>query len=61
VVTGRGVYVCPILIEAADAHLGDTLHEAQRPYALRHHACYTCYQYGALCANAGSNPALPEL
>jgi hypothetical protein len=22
-----------------------------RPYALRHQACFTCYQYGALCAN----------
>ena len=21
------------------------------PFALRHQACYTCYQYGALCAN----------
>jgi hypothetical protein len=22
-----------------------------RPFALRYHACHTCYQYGALCAN----------
>jgi hypothetical protein len=50
-VTDRGVYVCPILIEAPGARLGDTLAEALRPYALRHNACYTCYQYGALCAN----------
>lgn len=56
IVTSRGVYVCPILIEAPDAKLGDTLAEALRPYALRHHACYTCYQYGALCANAASRP-----
>jgi sulfatase maturation enzyme AslB (radical SAM superfamily) len=54
VVTDRGVYVCPILIEAADARLGETLQEALGPYALRHRACYTCYQYGALCANASS-------
>jgi len=53
-VTDRGVYVCPILIEAADARLGTTLAEAQRPFAVKHHACYTCYQYGALCANASS-------
>ena len=53
-VTDRGVYVCPILIEAADARLGRTLAEAQRPFAVEHHACYTCYQYGALCANASS-------
>lgn len=52
VVTDRGVYVCPILIEAPDARLGDTLQDAARPYPLRHHACHTCYQYGAICANA---------
>jgi hypothetical protein len=56
IVTDRGVYVCPILIEAPDARLGATLVEAQAPYALRHHPCYTCYQYGALCANpSGGN------
>jgi AdoMet-dependent heme synthase len=54
IVTDRGVYVCPILIEAADARLGATLDESLRPYALRHHACSTCYQYGALCSNPSS-------
>ncbi len=52
VVTDRGVYVCPILIEAPDARLGATLSEGLGAYTLRHQACYTCYQYGALCANA---------
>lgn len=51
VVTDRGVHVCPILIEAPDARLGATLADGMAPYALRHRACYTCYQYGALCAN----------
>ncbi len=51
VVTDRGVAVCPILIEAPDAHLGSSLGEAIRPFALRHHACYTCYQHGSICAN----------
>jgi hypothetical protein len=51
VVTDRGVCVCPILIEAPDARLGATLAESLGPYRLRHQACYTCYQYGALCAN----------
>jgi molybdenum cofactor biosynthesis enzyme MoaA len=51
VVTDRGVFVCPILIEAPDARLGTTLAEALGPYPLRHHACYTCYQYGSLCSN----------
>ncbi len=51
VVTDRGVAVCPILLEAPDAHLGRTLEESLRPFALRHHACYTCYRYGSVCAN----------
>jgi MoaA/NifB/PqqE/SkfB family radical SAM enzyme len=51
IITDRGVCVCPILIEAPDARLGETLLEAARPFPLRHRACYTCYQYGALCAN----------
>jgi molybdenum cofactor biosynthesis enzyme MoaA len=54
IVTDRGVAVCPILIEATDAHLGRTLAEAGVAYPLRHHACYTCYQFGALCANPSS-------
>jgi molybdenum cofactor biosynthesis enzyme MoaA len=51
IVTDRGVAVCPILIEAPDAHLGRTLAGSLAPFPLRHHACYTCYQYGSLCAN----------
>jgi molybdenum cofactor biosynthesis enzyme MoaA len=51
IVTNRGVYVCPILIEAPDARLGTTLRESLAAYPLRHHACYTCYQYGSICAN----------
>jgi molybdenum cofactor biosynthesis enzyme MoaA len=54
IVTDRGMYVCPILIEAADAWLGTTLAESLRPIALRHQACYTCYQYGTLCSNPSS-------
>jgi MoaA/NifB/PqqE/SkfB family radical SAM enzyme len=54
VLTDHGVYVCPILIEAPDARMGDTLDEALGSYPLRHRACSTCYQYGALCANASS-------
>jgi molybdenum cofactor biosynthesis enzyme MoaA len=50
-VTDRGVFVCPILIEAPDARLAGKLAEAFGPFPLRHHACYTCYQHGTLCAN----------
>lgn len=53
-VTDRGVYVCPILIEAPDARLGDTLSDSLVDYPLRHAVCSTCYQYGALCSNASS-------
>jgi sulfatase maturation enzyme AslB (radical SAM superfamily) len=51
IVTDRGVYVCPILIEAPDARLGTTLAESVRPFSLRYQACFTCYQHGTLCAN----------
>lgn len=51
IVTDRGVYVCPILIEKPDANLGDTLADSFQPYPLRHQACYTCYLSGAICSN----------
>jgi len=51
IVSDRGVHVCPILVEAPDALLGSTLAESLRDYALRHQACYTCYQYGNICSN----------
>src|SRR5262245_19786282 len=54
IVSDRGVHVCPILIEAPDARLGSTLSESLQPYPLRHHACYTCWQYGTICSNASS-------
>jgi AdoMet-dependent heme synthase len=55
IVTDRGVYVCPILIDSPDARLGSTLEEALSPYPLRHGACYTCWQYGAICTNPSSS------
>ena len=51
VVSDRGVHVCPILLEAPDSVLGADLGSAKMPFALRHRACWTCYQYGAICAN----------
>ena len=54
IVTDRGIHVCPILIEASDSVLGQTLAESQRPFALAHGACWTCYQYGAICSNPSS-------
>ncbi len=57
VITDRGVYVCPILLDAPDARLGATLKDAQAAYRLRHGACYTCYLYGAICTNPSSSPS----
>lgn len=50
-VSDRGVHVCPILLEAPDGLLGQTLEESKQPFELSHGACYTCWQYGAICSN----------
>jgi molybdenum cofactor biosynthesis enzyme MoaA len=50
-VTSRGIYVCPILLDSAEARLGETLAESLRPYPIQHGACFTCYLSGAVCAN----------
>jgi AdoMet-dependent heme synthase len=55
-VTDRGIFVCPILIDSVDARLGDSLQDAAKGFALRHQACYTCYQYGSLCSNPSAKP-----
>ena len=59
-VTDRGVAVCPILIEEPGAHLGRTLAEAWRPFAISHAACTTCYAHGAICSNPGSASAAAD-
>jgi len=53
VVSDRGVHVCPILLDRPDSVLGSTLEEADRPFALSHQACYTCWLHGAICSNFG--------
>jgi len=64
-VTDRGVWVCPLLIDQPDARLGTTLDEAGSAYELRHQTCVTCWRYGTICGNVsahieGSNSAAPE-
>jgi pyruvate-formate lyase-activating enzyme len=54
IVTDRGVWVCPLLVEKPDARLGDHLDDAVAGYELAHRACYSCYQYGTFCSNIGS-------
>ena len=53
-VTEKGVYVCPILIESTEARMGSRLAEALAPCPLQHGACYTCYLGGAICSNVSS-------
>jgi len=48
-VTSRGVYVCPILIDEPRALMGETLGETLRPFELRYAACFTCHEYGVTC------------
>ena len=59
IVTDRGVYVCPILIEADDARLGDSLDHSLDDFKLAHGACFTCYQYGAICSNSSHQLTQP--
>lgn len=48
-VTAGGVYTCPILLDAPDARVGDTLAGAAEPIALRWAACRTCVAEGLSC------------
>jgi AdoMet-dependent heme synthase len=48
-VTSKGVYVCPILIEEEGARLGHSLAESQRSFPLRYGACHTCWVDGVTC------------
>ncbi len=52
IVTDKGVWVCPILIDSDNARMGDTLADAMTEYPLRHNACFTCYMNGAICSNS---------
>ena len=54
-VTERGVWVCPLLVEKHDARLGATLDEAASSYELRHQACITCWRYGTFCGNVSAD------
>ncbi|MFU8807341.1 MAG: radical SAM protein, partial [Bradymonadaceae bacterium] len=48
-ITAKGVYPCPILIEVEEARMGDHPDDGLRPIALDHPACYTCYVEGVTC------------
>ena len=57
VITNRGVYVCPILLDSSDARMGDSLIDSRQPFTMKHGACYTCYQYGTICSNSTLRPS----
>jgi molybdenum cofactor biosynthesis enzyme MoaA len=48
-VTARGVYVCPILIESPAARMASSLAGALRPFELSFRACFTCHEQGLSC------------
>ena len=48
-ITSKGVYVCPILIEEPAARMGESLQETLGPFTLRHAACHTCWVDGVTC------------
>lgn len=49
-VTSKGVYVCPILIESDDARMGtSSIAETLRPFPLAYGACHTCWVDGVTC------------
>jgi AdoMet-dependent heme synthase len=47
--TGKGVYVCPILVEHDEARMGDTLKDTLHSFPLTQSACYTCRVTGMTC------------
>ncbi len=51
IVTSKGVFVCPILIDDPKAWLGLTLQESLNPYTMESPACYTCRTTGLSCKN----------
>ena len=48
-VTSKGVYVCPILIETAEAKMGDDIGSTMKPFQLNYGACHTCWVDGVSC------------
>ena len=58
-VTNKGVWVCPILLDSAEARMGESLSDAMGDYPLRHNACHTCWRYGPICSNETTCASTP--
>lgn len=54
IVTSKGVYYCPILINTEKSKLGNSLDDSFKPVVLSEKACYTCYMFGSICQNIQS-------
>ncbi len=48
-VTERGVWVCPILVNEEPARMGTTIAESLRAFPLYSGACWTCHRFGVSC------------
>jgi AdoMet-dependent heme synthase len=48
-VTGHGVWVCPILVNEPAGKMGEALADTLDGYPLGHPACWTCHVYGVSC------------
>lgn len=48
-VTEKGVWVCPILVNEPQARMGERLADTLEPFPLDHPACWTCHAYGVSC------------
>jgi molybdenum cofactor biosynthesis enzyme MoaA len=48
-VTSRGVWVCPILVNEPSARMGARLADTLDAFPLEHQACWTCHVQGATC------------
>ncbi len=45
------VYACTLVDDDVDYDLGGTLAESlQEPVSMKHHRCYSCFQFGASCS-----------
>ena len=48
-VTARGVWVCPILVNEPTARMGARLADTLVPFPLGYSACWTCHVHGVSC------------
>ena len=48
-VTARGVWVCPILVNEPGGRMGPSLADTLGEFPLSYRACWTCHAEGASC------------